>query len=79
MKKNGHNPLKRLITIVRSRNKLKTSSHSISSNISRNQLSGQTRTLCKLTQPEPSTSKTVTTTLSTSLVTYDSSDTDNDL
>lgn len=78
MKKNGHNPLKRLITIVRSRDKLKSSSHSVSSNIFRNQ-TNQTRTLCKLIQPEPSTSKTVTSTLNTSLVTYDSSDTDNDL
>ncbi|KAK9302234.1 hypothetical protein QLX08_005681 [Tetragonisca angustula] len=78
MKKNGHNPLKRLITIVRSRDRLKGSSHSVSSNISRNQ-TDQTRTLCKLTQPEPSTSKMVSSTLNTSLVTYDSSDTDNDL
>lgn len=78
MKKNGHNPLKRIITIVRSRDKLKNSSHSVSSNISRNQ-TDQMRTLCKFTQPQPSTSKTVTSTLNTSLVTYDSSDTDNDL
>ncbi|KAK1124336.1 hypothetical protein K0M31_006705 [Melipona bicolor] len=78
MKKNGHNPLKRLITIVRSRDKLKSSSHSVSSNISRNQ-TDQMRTLCKFTQPQPSTSKTVTSTSNTSLVTYDSSDTDNDL
>ncbi|CAD1479431.1 unnamed protein product [Heterotrigona itama] len=77
MKKNGHNPLKRLITIVRSRDKLKSSSHSVSSNISRSE-TNQMHALCKLTQPEPSTSKTVTSTLNT-LVTYDSSDTDNDL
>lgn len=78
MKKNGHNPLKRLITIVRSRDKLKSSSHSVSSNICRSQ-TDQMRTLCKLSQPEPSTSKTVTSTINTSLVTYDSSDTDTDL
>ncbi|XP_043599752.1 coiled-coil domain-containing protein 130 homolog [Bombus pyrosoma] len=76
-KKNGHNPLKRLITIVRSRDKLKHSSHSVLSNNTKNQ-TDQTHKLPKLTQQEPSSSKTTTSTLSTSLVTYDSSDTDND-
>ncbi|XP_068984162.1 coiled-coil domain-containing protein 130 homolog [Bombus flavifrons] len=76
-KKNGHNPLKRLITIVRSRDKLKHSSHSVLSNNTKNR-TDQTHKLPKLTQQEPSSSKTTTSTLSTSLVTYDSSDTDND-
>lgn len=76
-KKNGQNPLKRLITIVRSRDKLKHSSHSVLSNNTKNQ-TDQTHKLPKLTQQEPSSSKTTTSMLSTSLVTYDSSDTDND-
>lgn len=69
--------MKRLITIVRSRDKLKHSSHYVLSNNTKNQ-TDQTHKLPKLTQQEPSSSKTTTSTLSTSLVTYDSSDTDND-
>lgn len=69
--------MKRLITIVRSRDKLKHSSHSVLSNNTKNQ-TDQTHKLPKLTQQEPSSSKTTTNTLSISLVTYDSSDTDND-
>lgn len=76
VKKNGHTPLKRLVSIVRSRDKLKKLLlPSSTSNVKRQK--ELTPKLPNLTQ-EPSTSKTATSTLSTSLVTYDSSDTDND-
>ncbi|XP_076680954.1 coiled-coil domain-containing protein 130 homolog isoform X2 [Andrena cerasifolii] len=74
--KNGHTPLKRLVSIVRSRDKLKKLSlPSSTSNVKRQK--ELMPKLPNLTQ-EPTTSKTATSTLSTSLVTYDSSDTDND-
>ncbi|XP_053988790.1 coiled-coil domain-containing protein 130 homolog [Hylaeus anthracinus] len=76
IKKNGHNPLKRLVSIVRYRNKSRKSLHSTSINDVKKQ-KNQTPKLPELNQA-PSTSKTATSTLSTSLVTYDSSDTDND-
>ena len=76
VKKNGHTPLKRLVSIVRSRDKLKKLLlPSSTSNVKRQK--ELTPKLPNFTQ-EPSTSKTATSTLSTSLVTYDSSDTDND-
>ncbi|OAD55712.1 hypothetical protein WN48_04365 [Eufriesea mexicana] len=77
VKKNGHNPLKRLITIVRSRDKQKSLLHSISSNNIKKQID-KTPKFPDLIQQEPSTSKMTSSTLNTTLVTYDSSDTDND-
>ncbi|XP_076627129.1 coiled-coil domain-containing protein 130 homolog isoform X1 [Colletes latitarsis] len=68
--KNRHNPLKRLVSIVRSRNKLKKVSYSALSSDVKIQ-KDQTPKLPEL-KPK-NTSKTVT---STSLVTYDSSDSD---
>ena len=75
VKKNGHTPLKRLVSIVRSRDKLKKLSPPSTSSVKR-----QKELLPKLPNltQEPTTSKTATSTLSTALVTYDSSDTDND-
>lgn len=61
---------------MRSRNKSKKLSHS-ASNCDLTKPKDQTPKLPELKQ-EPTTSKTATSTLSTSLVTYDSSDTDND-
>ncbi|CAK9801566.1 Coiled-coil domain-containing protein 130 homolog [Anthophora plagiata] len=77
VKKTDQNPLKRLVSIVRSRDKLKKLSHSIPSSSIKKQ-KDQLPKLSELIQQEPSTSKTVACTLNTSLVTYDSSDTDND-
>ncbi|CAL7950937.1 unnamed protein product [Xylocopa violacea] len=76
VKKNGHNSLKRLVSVVRSREKLKHLSPSISNSSNRKQ-TDQPPKLPQVTHGEPSTSKT-TNALSASLVTYDTSDTDND-
>lgn len=70
-----HNPLKRLITIIRSRDKVKSLPYSINHGIKKQ--TNQTPKLPEFNQQKIPTSK-ITNTLNTSLVTYDSSDTDND-
>ncbi|XP_006616745.1 coiled-coil domain-containing protein 130 homolog [Apis dorsata] len=74
-KKSVHNPLKRLITIVRSRDKVKSLPYSVNHGIKKQ--TNQTPKLPEFNQQKNATSKS-TSTLNTSLVTYDSSDTDND-
>lgn len=67
--------MKRLITIVRSRDKVKNLPYSINHGIKKQ--INQTPKLLEFNQQKIPTSK-ITSTLNTSLVTYDSSDTDND-
>lgn len=74
VKKNRYAPLKRLVSIVRNRDKLKKLSRFASGSNIKTQRS-YTSKLPELTQV-PTTSKTATSTKCTSLVTYDSSDTD---
>ncbi|XP_016916567.1 coiled-coil domain-containing protein 130 homolog [Apis cerana] len=74
-KKSIHNPLKRLITIVRSRDKVKSLPYTVNHSIKKQ--TNQTPKLPEFNQQKTPTSK-ITSTLNTSLVTYDSSDTDND-
>ncbi|XP_031829640.1 coiled-coil domain-containing protein 130 homolog [Nomia melanderi] len=73
-KRKSH-PLKRLVSIVRSKDKLKKVSQSVVNSDKKHK--NETPKLPEL-KPQPSTSSTMTSTLNTSLVTYDSSDTDND-
>ncbi|PBC29299.1 Protein piwi [Apis cerana cerana] len=74
-KKSIHNPLKRLITIVRSRDKVKSLPYTVNHSIKKQ--TNQIPKLPEFNQQKTPTSK-ITSTLNTSLVTYDSSDTDND-
>ncbi|XP_034191483.1 coiled-coil domain-containing protein 130 homolog [Osmia lignaria lignaria] len=76
VKRNGNNSLKRLVSIVRSKDKLRKLSQPTSSSDAKKQ-KDQLPKLPELTQPE-STSKTATSVLNTSLVTYDSSDADSE-
>ncbi|XP_029043433.2 coiled-coil domain-containing protein 130 homolog [Osmia bicornis bicornis] len=76
VKRNGNNSLKRLVSIVRSKDKLRKLSQPTSSSDIKKQ-KDQLPKLPELTQPE-STSKAATSVLNISLVTYDSSDTDSE-
>ena len=76
VKRNGNNSLKRLVSIVRSKDKLRKLTQPTSSSDVKKQ-KDQLPKLPELTQPE-STSKAATSVLNTSLVTYDSSDTDSE-
>lgn len=67
--------MKRLITIVRSRDKVKSLPYSVNHGIKKQ--TNQTPKLPEFNQQKNATSKS-TSMLNTSLVTYDSSDTDND-
>ncbi|XP_076644576.1 coiled-coil domain-containing protein 130 homolog [Halictus rubicundus] len=74
-KKKPH-PLKRLVSIVRTKDKLQK----LSLSASKSDMKKRKNEIPKLPElkSQPSSSKPVTSTLSTSLVTYDSSDTDNE-
>lgn len=67
--------MKRLITIVRSRDKVKSLPYTVNHSIKKQ--TNQTPKLPEFNQQKTPTSK-ITSTLNTSLVTYESSDTDND-